>query len=493
MYLLLCALSWAEPEVPPPLHLQQWNQPLQGREMGTRVGMMVEVADDRPVRIEVWNGQEWRSARETFRIARSLVMVVDLGRSVTEVKFRSPDQARLVAVDWDLFVPMSEPRGVAPPSPGVLPAELSAIGVVSRASWGARSTTCTSTEDNWYRMAIHHTAGTQTYGGSVKGAVQFLQAYAMDSGEYCDIPYQFLVGYDGSLWEGRPYDYYSGATGGGNNDGNIAVSFLGCYHPSGCATSNAVTEEMMTQGQLLVQTLVDMHGIPSDSDAIRGHRDWPGNATACPGDWLYARLDELRTPLGPAYGAAFQGQSFVAPLQIEQGQSVSGTIDLLNIGRMSWEPGVTFLGTTPRDVGSNLAGASWPSSARAATVAQSVAPGTVGSFALTVYGNEVGDFDQGFGLVQEGVIWFADDGGPADGSIHLNGTVFAPEIPDESTPIVGDDSATNAQDSEAEALAWSAGTPVSMADLGCGCQQGTRMGWLWGLGAGLWLRKRRAN
>ena len=67
-------------------------------------------------------------------------------------------------------------------------------------------------------MAIHHTAGSQTYGGTVEGSVRALQAYAFSTGEYCDIPYQFLVGYDGSLWEGRPYDYYSGATGGGNNE-----------------------------------------------------------------------------------------------------------------------------------------------------------------------------------------------------------------------------------------------------------------------------------
>ena len=77
-------------------------------------------------------------------------------------------------------------------------------------------------------------------------AVKALQAYAQDSGGYCDIPYQFLVGHDGSLWEGRSLTYTSGATGGGNNDGNIAVSFLGCYHPSQQNTQTGrLTEAML--------------------------------------------------------------------------------------------------------------------------------------------------------------------------------------------------------------------------------------------------------
>ena len=64
-------------------------------------------------------------------------------------------------------------------------------------------------------MAIHHTAGHQDTNGSIQAQVQMLQAYFQDSLGYCDIAYQWLVGKDGSIWEGRPYGYYSAATGGG--------------------------------------------------------------------------------------------------------------------------------------------------------------------------------------------------------------------------------------------------------------------------------------
>lgn len=466
MILLLCSLSLAAPDVPPPFRLSTWERELRGEEPGTRVGMIVQIDGPQPVRIEVWNGKGWVQARQTFRVEDAAVMVADLGRLTESVQFRSPDRGRIRAVDWDLLVPVREARGLPPPTPGVLPSELVAIGVTSRSSWGARSTTCTSTEDDWYRMAVHHTAGSQTYGGTVKGSVQALQAYSMDSGEYCDIPYQFLVGYDGSLWEGRPYDYYSGATGGGNNDGNIAVCFLGCYHPTSCSTSHSVTEEMIDGGQLLIQTLSGLHGIPSDSNSIRGHRDWPDNATACPGDWLHARLDDLREPLGPRYGAEWVSSSFPDPITLEEGSTLSGTITLKNTGSEAWTPGATFLGTTPRDDASPIAGADWISPTRAATVAQTTNPGATGSFSFTIAPTQIGPFDQGFGMLQEWVTWFADDGGPADGAIRLSGELVA--LPEESEPV--EESQGGGEEEEVGSLSWNA---TRMDELGgCGCSSG---------------------
>jgi hypothetical protein len=302
VFLLLASHAHAHsgPAVPPPNRLTDWASPLVVEDTGSRLMMIVEASDTVPVRIEARVGESWVGLEELWHEGSLSVFRLDLA-STDAVSLRSSDQERIVALDWDLFEPGTpEPRleGVAPPSPGVLPAELVDIGVISRSDWGAQSTTCTSTENDWYRMAVHHTAGSQTSGGSVQGAVKSLQSYALGTGTYCDIPYQFLVGYDGSLWEGRPYDYYSGATGGGNNDGNSAVSFLGCYHPEpGCGTAHAATDAMMDAGQLLIQTFSALHGIETTDEYIRGHQDWPGNSTACPGDYILARFDELLEPL----------------------------------------------------------------------------------------------------------------------------------------------------------------------------------------------------
>jgi len=427
LLLPLLHVAFAGPAVPPPHRVLDWAAPVVVEEPGTRVAMIVESTGADVVRVDVSSGGAWIPAVLTWHKGRVSVLVADLPAPATRVRLRSPDASRITALDADLFARADpEPRRAQgappPPSAGVLPSELVAIGVISRADWGADPTTCSSLEDDWYRMAIHHTAGSQTYGGTVQGAVQALQAYALGTGEYCDIPYQFLVGYDGSLWEGRPYDYYSGATGG-NNDGDVAVCFLGCYHPEGCATSHDVTEEMMDGGQLLVQTLVALDGIPSDADSIRGHRDWPDNATACPGDWLYDRLGELREPLGPAYAGTFSALTCTplvgGRLEAQVGAPASCTLDVVNAGRSSWTPGSTKLAPIPRDTASALATSSWLDVTRVTSVTETVAPGGTGRFAFDLSTAQAGDFTLSLGMLEEWVTWFADDGGPADGAMSV--------------------------------------------------------------------------
>lgn len=444
----------------------------------------------------------WVPAEITFRQDGFAIFVADLGRwwDGAELRLGEATDRAVDEVAWEHLEPAwpdpgrlsrAAARGSRTP---VLRSSLEAIGVVPREDWGARSTTCTSTEDDWYRMAIHHTAGNQTSGGTVQGAVQALQAYAMDSGEYCDIPYQFLVGYDGTLWEGRPLTYTSGATGGGNNDGNIAVCFLGCYHPSSCpnGAGDAVTESMIDGAHLLVQTLVSTDGIPSTEDSIRGHRDWPDNATACPGDWVYERLDDLRAPMD-LWAGAFVDQSFpyasVEPLRLHTGDGVEGWIELENTGTTTWIPGSTNLATIPRDVASPFADPSWLSPTRPATVDREVPPGETGRFTFTLRGNQPGEAVQYFGLVEEWVTWFADapyGGGPGDDLLAVH--VVVTDAPaDTGAPPAGDD--TGAAPLADRGLP---GAPVAMSEVaGCGCATSGPAPWGALALAALWTRRRR--
>jgi N-acetylmuramoyl-L-alanine amidase len=431
---------------------------------GTRVAALLDVEDVGPeVRLEARGVSDdgegpWLAMEETFRGPAQRVAVVDLGESWpgAQIRLATEDDVRVGDLAWELLLPRYPDAGrfaraEAQDPPEIelaLASELDRIGVVSRAAWGARSTQCSSTEDDWYRMAIHHTAGAQTSGGSVQGAVRALQAYAMDSGGWCDIPYQMLVGYDGSLWEGRPLHLCSGATGGGQNDGNLAISFLGCYHPNSCpgGVSHTVTEEMIASAHLLTQTLVRLHDIPSNADSIRGHRDWPGNSTVCPGDYLYPRLDDLRADMA-WYAAEETARSFPDPgeaaLQADVGESVEVWIEMRNTGGMTWEPGVTFLGTThERDSESPLYDPSWPSPGRAATVDAPVPPGAVGRFTFRVQAAAAGDWQQSFGLVQEMLTWFGDapwGGGPGDDAVEVSLHVASDDPDDPGDPGDPDD------------------------------------------------------
>ncbi len=378
----------------------------------------------------------WTNLEETFTGSELRVAVVDLEATFECAQLRIAAEDHMVVGDlqWELLEPAYPDVGAAsrslttPPDPQhVLSSELQTLGVISREAWGARATNCVSPEDDWYRMAIHHTAGPQTANGSIIERLQGTQAYAMDSGGYCDIPYQMLVGFDGTLYEGRDLTLASGATGGGNNPGNLAVCFIGCYHTpdSDCVggVGHDPTPEMMQRGQLFVQTLALLEDIPTTEDAIRGHRDWPGNSTACPGSLLHPRLGELRETL-TWFSATEVGRSWdEGEVEVPVGVPTGLWIELENTGGFAWVPGETFLApTAPRDAASPLYDASWPSETRAATLDAVVEPGEVGRFSLNVTVSEEGSVTQTFGLVHDGITWFADPpwgGGPTDDAVEL--------------------------------------------------------------------------
>ncbi len=428
-----------------------WLQspPALGQAGGTRVAAMVSVHDARTVSVQARgvmtdasgacspgrSSGPWTSMEETFTGSELRVMVLDLGRAFpcAQLRLQDDDAAVVGNLQWELLEPRYPDAGRASrelstttPSLHAVAPELETIGVITREAWGARSTQCSSPEDEWYRMAIHHTAGPQTASGSVAEQLRGTQAYGMDSGGYCDIPYQMLVGFDGTLYEGRALNFQSGATGGGNNPGNLAVCFIGCYHEPEAQCVGGVghqpTDAMMLRGQLLVQTLVRLFDISTADDNIRGHRDWPGNSTACPGARLHPRLGELRAEL-TWFSATEVERSWDVNVEVEVGDSAELWIELENTGGLSWLPGETFLAPTePRDSLSPLYDLSWPSENRAATVDAEVLPGEIGRFSLAVRPPSEGTYSQSFGLVHEGITWFADapwGGGPTDDAVAV--------------------------------------------------------------------------
>lgn len=430
---------------------------------GYRVAAMIESSRD--VAIEARGVDErgntglWQALEITFRGNSTRVAVVDLDVTwpAAQIRIAAADDGAIASLSWELVEPRYPQLGAhvrqlaedqplyRGAGPSEVDAELAALGVISRAQWGARPTGCSATENDWYRMAIHHTAGPQTQGGSVQEVVRGVQAYAQDSGNYCDIPYQYMVGYDGTLWEGRPPQLQSGATGGGNNDGNLAICFMGCYHPSGCPTgvpSVPTTEEMIGAARALAHTLSRLHNISMAADNVRGHREWPGNSTACPGDFVVPRLGDIRTEVA-WFAAEPAGQSFPdqGPLTAEPGQTVELWVDMKNTGGLVWQPGLTFLAPSPRDETSVMNHSTWPSPTRAATVDGPVSPGAVGRFSFQIQAPTSGEpVTQSFTLVQEGVTWFADaprGGGPGDDTIVIQlgeGDGPDPELPDPTDP-----------------------------------------------------------
>ncbi|APR79892.1 Lyzozyme M1 (1,4-beta-N-acetylmuramidase) [Minicystis rosea] len=126
------------------------------------------------------------------------------------------------------------------------------------------------------------------------------------------------------------------------------------------------------------------------------------------------------------YHAAFVAQSFSTvdepAIEMEPGQTLDGWIELKNVGTATWKAGETMLAPTPRDETSPLEAKSWLSATRVSTLTKDVPPGSTGRFDLSITASKIGKVTQTFGLVEEGVTWFADapkGGGPADDELAL--------------------------------------------------------------------------
>jgi hypothetical protein len=200
--------------------------------------------------------------------------------------------------------------------------------VYSRAQWGADESI--RTWDPEYAKTlkaatIHHTADRNTYSADeVPAMMRSIYAYHTVTRGWGDIGYNVIVDRFGRMFEGRYGGLAStviGAHAGGFNTYTFGVSMLGNYDtvavPQG--TVNAVSEIIAWKFGLYgidpngSTTLVSggggtakyAAGTPVGLPTIFGHRDV--GSTACPGNYGYARLGEIRqrvTNRFPAYNVA---------------------------------------------------------------------------------------------------------------------------------------------------------------------------------------------
>jgi GH25 family lysozyme M1 (1,4-beta-N-acetylmuramidase) len=163
-------------------------------------------------------------------------------------------------------------------------------------------------------------------------------------------------------------------------------------------------------------------------------------ATGCDTDLFYgteadlAALANANAYAGQSLGVTSQSYpiSSAGAVDLTVGQTVTGWIKLKNIGTATWAPGVVKLAPIPRDQSSPYHASSWLAANRISTVQASTPPGSVGTFELDIEGSAVGNGMLQLGFVAEGITWFADQGGPADGYFEVAVDVTA--APDTGAP-----------------------------------------------------------
>jgi hypothetical protein len=194
--------------------------------------------------------------------------------------------------------------------------------IISRAEWGGDAVPPrTAPGFGQVQLAfIHHTVTAADYGPEDAAAmVVAITRYHRDGNGWNDVGYNFLVDRYGQVFEGRAGGVDQAIVGAQAQGWNTVSTGIACL---GTFTDVAQTEAGMDALARLVGWKLSVHGVPVQGpvtvvssggasnryaagtpvvfERISGHRD--GNATACPGEALYAQLPELR-----ARAAAYAG------------------------------------------------------------------------------------------------------------------------------------------------------------------------------------------
>ncbi len=275
---------------------------------GGRVGIRVAFQGAVPT-IEVRTGtsSEWLVPTVRWSERDSLgtmhwVMTLDAesaGNTTRRAELRATASGR-TEIAWSIARFEGEANTVEPPaeiapSRNALRADLSAMGVVSRATWRASPPTCSTPEAGKSRFAIHHTDGATL--GDAEARMRSIQQFHMVTRGWCDIGYHFLVAYDGRVFEGRELDSL-GAHVGAENPNNVGISFIGCFDPdlSRCAAGlapNRPSDISLASAANVIRVITAAYGFRATRTNTRGHREHAGAATTCPGDTLLSLIPTI--------------------------------------------------------------------------------------------------------------------------------------------------------------------------------------------------------
>ncbi len=168
--------------------------------------------------------------------------------------------------------------------------------VISRSGWGAinPSKLCGSVVAP-YRTTVHHTAVPSNDGGDAAARMRQMQSYHINNLKWCDIGYHFVIAQTGKIYQGRSRSDRPGAHTLNTNAGNVGISFIANF------VEQTPTNTQLDAGARITKWINATHGVALTRTAFKGHREWPGQSTACPGTSM---INRLQTILDRAKGAA---------------------------------------------------------------------------------------------------------------------------------------------------------------------------------------------
>ncbi|MBK8097843.1 MAG: N-acetylmuramoyl-L-alanine amidase [Planctomycetes bacterium] len=150
-----------------------------------------------------------------------------------------------------------------------------------------------------YRLTVHHSAlwFRETTTSACAAQLRVIQRSHMQSREYGDVGYHYLIDPAGRVWEGRDIRWQGAHARDHNNVGNIGICLLGNFVRD--RQGQRPTDAQVAALRGLVHDLAARHRF--GSDAIHCHRDFV--QTECPGPNLIPIVQRLAAELRAGTGS----------------------------------------------------------------------------------------------------------------------------------------------------------------------------------------------
>ncbi len=159
--------------------------------------------------------------------------------------------------------------------------------IVSRQAWGARPPKGRYSPHRPDGIVLHHTWRPTHAQYRKDGSMRGMQNYHMDTKKWSDIGYHFVIGPEGTIYQGRPETVVGAHSS--PNTGKIGICIVGDYDP-GQDPFTSASREALTQ---LMTWLTAEYGI--NTREYYGHRDF--SQKSCPGEGVYSQIDALRNEI----------------------------------------------------------------------------------------------------------------------------------------------------------------------------------------------------
>ncbi|XP_057568961.1 peptidoglycan recognition protein 1 isoform X1 [Hippopotamus amphibius kiboko] len=152
--------------------------------------------------------------------------------------------------------------------------------IVSRTEWSALESECNKRLQKPLRyVVVSHTAGSACdTPASCLRQVQNVQHYHVQTLGWCDVGYNFLIGEDGLIYEGRGWNTLGAHSGPIWNPRAFGISFMGNY------MDRVPPDRAIRAAESLLACGVTQ-GFLTRNYEVKGHRDV--QQTLSPGDQLY--------------------------------------------------------------------------------------------------------------------------------------------------------------------------------------------------------------